>query len=142
MTPILVQEVTDVQDVEAQLDGVDLTSYLETILLCEVYVEMMLESKVVCKSLVVLTTVISQVRIVCDPSLQHLTLSFFCQYTIKVLAEYLGSEVVVDLLGRLLELHLVNLCVCRDVEKVVAIRSILVDVSIICLLYTSDAADD
>ena len=46
MTPILVQEVAHVEDIEGQLDGVNLTSYLEAVLLTEVNIEMMLEWQV------------------------------------------------------------------------------------------------
>ena len=69
MTPILVQEVAHVEDIESQLDGVNLTSYLEAVLLTEVNIEMMLEWQVICITLVVLATVLAEVRILCNPLL-------------------------------------------------------------------------
>ena len=61
MTPILVQEVAHVEDIEGQLDGVNLTSYLEAVLLTEVNIEMMLEWQVISITLVVLATVLAEV---------------------------------------------------------------------------------
>ena len=45
MTPVLVQEVAYIEDIEGQLDGIDLTSHLEAELLTEVNIEVMLESQ-------------------------------------------------------------------------------------------------
>ena len=56
MPPVLVQEVTYIEDIEGQLDGIDLTSHLEVELLTEVNIEVMLESQIVSITLVVSTS--------------------------------------------------------------------------------------
>ena len=94
MAPILIQEVAHVEDIESQLDGVNLTSYLEAVLLTEVNIEMMLEWQVICITLVVLATVLAEVRILCNPLLQHLTLHLLGELIAMVIAKHaLGEEI-------------------------------------------------
>lgn len=132
MTPILVQEVTHIEDIEGQLDGVNLTSYLEAVLLTEVNIEMMLEWQVISITLVVLATVLAQIRIVCNPLLQHLTLHLLGELIAMVIAKHALGEGIIVVLG-LLETHLVNLCIGWDVEQVITPGTILVHVTIIII---------
>ena len=128
MTPILVQQVAHVEDIEGQLDGVNLTSYLEAVLLTEVNIEMMLEWQVICITLVVLATVLAEVRILCNPLLQHLTLHLLGELIAMVIAKHALGEGIVVILG-LLETHLVNLCIGWDEEQVITLGTILVHIT-------------
>ena len=132
MTPILVQQVAHVEDIESQLDGVNLTSYLEAVLLTEVNIEMMLEWQVICITLVVLATVLAEVRILCNPLLQHLTLHLLGELIAMVIAKHALGEGIIVILG-FLETHLVNLCIGWDVEQVITPGTILVHVTIIII---------
>ena len=132
MAPILIQEVAHVEDIESQLDGVNLTSYLEAVLLTEVNIEMMLEWQVICITLVVLATVLAEVRILCNPLLQHLTLHLLGELIAMVIAKHALGEGIVVILG-FLETHLVNLCIGWDEEQVITLGTILVHITIIII---------
>ena len=132
MAPILVQEVAHVEDIEGQLDGVNLTSYLEAVLLTEVNIEMMLEWQVICITLVVLATMLAEVRILCNPLLQHLTLHLLGDLIAMVIAKHALGEGIVVILG-FLETHLVNLCIGWDEEQVITLGTILVHITIIII---------
>lgn len=121
MTPILVQEVAHVENIEGQLDGVNLTSYLEAVLLTEVNIEMMLEWQVISITLVVLATVLAEVRILCNPLFQHLTLHLLGELIAMVIAKHALGEGIVVILG-FLETHLVNLCIGWDEEQVITLN--------------------
>ena len=79
MTPVLIEEVADVQDVESKLQGVDLSCHLEGELLPEVQVEVLLERQVVSIALVELSAVLAQIRVAFYPSLHELTLHVGCE---------------------------------------------------------------
>ena len=132
MTPILVQEVAHIEDIEGQFDGIDLTSHLEVELLTEVNIEVMLESQIVSITLVVFATVLAEVRILCNPLLQHLALHFLGKLITMIVAKHTVGEGILVVLG-LLETHLVNLCISWNVEQVITLRSVFVYVSIIII---------
>ena len=132
MTPVLVQEVAYIEDIEGQLDGIDLTSHLEAELLTEVNIEMMLESQIVSITLVVFSTMLAEIRIVSNPLLQHLALHFLGKLVAMIVAKHTVGEGILVVLG-LLETHLVNLCIGWDVEEVITLRSVFVYVSIIII---------
>ena len=132
MPPILVQQVAHVEDIEGQLDGVNLTSYLEAVLLTEVNIEMMLEWQVISITLVVLATMLAEVRILCNPLLQHLTLHLLGELVAMVIAKHALGEGIVVILG-FLETHLVNLCIGWDEEQVITLGTILVHITIIII---------
>ena len=69
MTPLLVEEVGKVLDVEGELQRVHHFAYAELVSLCEVEVEVVFEFFVVGKAFEVLTTVATQVGVACNPSL-------------------------------------------------------------------------
>ena len=132
MTPVLVQEVAYIEDIEGQLDGIDLTSHLEAELLTEVNIEVMLESQIVSITLVVFSTMLAEIRIVSNPLLQHLALHFLGKLITMIVAKHTVSEGILVVLG-LLETHLVNLCIGWDVEEVITLRSVFVYISIIII---------
>ena len=121
MTPVLVQEVAHIEDIEGQLDGIDLTSHLEAELLTEVNIEVMLESQIVSITLVVFSTMLAEVRILCNPLLQHLALHLLGKLVAMIVAKHTVGEGILVVLG-LLETHLVNLCIGWDVEQVISNR--------------------
>ena len=132
MTPILVQEVAHIEDIEGQLDGIDLTSHLEAELLTEVNIEVMLESQVVSITLVVFATVLAEIRIVSNPPLQHLALHLLGKLVAMIVTKHTVGEGILVVLG-LLEAHLVNLCICWDIEQVITLGTVFVYVSIIII---------
>ena len=131
MTPVLIQHVTSIDDIKAQLKRINLTTYLEAILLCEVNIEVMFESEVISITLVEFTTMILHVRVITNPMLHHCTLHISSQLRC--------SEVITkDCFGKcisrevsLFKLHLINLSICWDKEEVVTICAIFVNVTII-----------
>lgn len=140
MAPVLVQEVADVEDVERELNGVDLSSYLEGELLSEVDVEVLLEGEVVGIALVVLSAVLAEIGVAINPCLHELALHG-CREGLRICVavggpgvgarseEAASKGVVVE--RRLLELHGVDLVARRYVEQVVAVGTVAVHVAVI-----------
>ena len=131
MTPVLIQHITSIDDIEAQLKRINLTTHLEAILLCEVNIEVMFESEVISITLVVFTTMILHVRVIANPMLHHCTLHISSQLRCsKVITKDCFRKCISREVS-LFKLHLINLSICWDKEEVVTICAIFVNITII-----------
>ena len=92
VSPILVEEVAEIDDVEGELNGIQLTGHLEAVLLTEVEVEMMLKGQVVSVSFVVFATMFAHVGIFSDPCLQQRTLHFLGEHAIKAFTKSFHNQ--------------------------------------------------
>ena len=131
MPPVLVEQVADIDDIKAQFERIHLTAHLETVLLCEMHIEVMFKGKVVGITLVELATVILHVGVMPDPVLHQLPLHIFRQLGCREAVAEDGSGKCIGREVGLVETHPVNLSIRRDEEQVVSVGTVLVDVTVV-----------